>query len=235
MNRNALLDISLLEPYWRQYPKDLIEKGEKYLAKHGYQDLTMKRLKGLVDGSDTDPFESNALTHSLDDQLNAEIVATARMVYLAKSVLETYEQHNIQATIELMFYLGRSEALAELFKWDTGLSPEWAINNDGFLEMAKLTNEYSNKYSKEFNELQTRMENTRNAKSNKLFERNKRICDRALELLGPGRGNKRKPCELPKLLESWCAEHFPDEAIGDKQIRRILRDAGILPPPKLRK
>ena len=131
------------ESYWLQYPKDLIEKGETYLARHGYQDLTLKRLKGLVDVPAIDPPESNVLTLPLDDRPKAEIVATARMVYLAKAALESYEQEDIQLTIELMFYLGRSEAVAELFMLDTGRSPETATNNYGFLEMAISANKYS--------------------------------------------------------------------------------------------
>jgi hypothetical protein len=215
-------------PGWLKYPKDLIEKGESYLAKHGYQDHD---LQDLIDTAPTDLPDIAFLRHALDDRPRAEIVATAHMVYLAELVLEAHELGDLHMVSELMYLLGHWEALAKLFILDPGHSPEMATNHDGFLHLAVASKAYTKKRVKDH----IRTERARGKRPDHK-DRNNWLIFEAKKLLGPGLVNGKDPREITSILVNRYSREHPNAGpLSEKQIRRILRAAEVIPPARPRK
>ena len=87
------------DPAWLKTPRKIIRQGKKYLARKGYKDHDIEELAKAWPV--THPASSisgrNALLDIHDPRPLSEIVATAKMIQLAKLVIGAWElgQHDI--------------------------------------------------------------------------------------------------------------------------------------------
>jgi hypothetical protein len=181
--------------YWLRYPRSLIKDAATYLKKHGYADYNVYELaEASPQEDDLNNPHRNALMPVTEKRRSAEIVAIARLQCFAQEVLCAWEQGNHDMVAEGMYYLGHQEAVAKLLGRDPGHSPEYALDHNKFLSLAR----WSQKHGEQRVKTQVKTARARAGRADN-SKRNNWLISEARKLLGPGRG-KKNPREITSIL-----------------------------------
>ena len=214
---------------WLKKPRKLIRQGKKYLARKGYNDHDIEELAKAWPVTHPAPSISgrNALLDIHDPRPLSEIVATAKMIQLAKLVIEAWEFGQHDLAIEFLYYLGRQEAIAKTFVIFPGVSADVALDHDGFLRIAASAEKLMSKKIK--NDLN--LQQSRNVKKAKHAEsksaRNLLICQKARELMNRKRSPFGPRDITSAIIEQW-ERYFPGEPLSKPTVRKILRNGKII-------
>lgn len=125
------------DPDWKRRPQQGKEKAEKYLKKRGFDGVDIHEL------ARAEPKDSgNEHFDMLMNTRTAEIVAVAQLWVLADAVLTLWDLGDTEATLELMYGLGRYEAMAKVFAKMPGAPAGYAFREDAHLIFSDVLNNY---------------------------------------------------------------------------------------------
>ena len=171
-----------------------------------------------------------------DGRPPAEIVATAIMVQTAESLITAWRLGEQSVMPIGLFRLGREQAIADAFALDPGHFADLALRFDGYLEIAKSSQELSRKKAKD--DFQRWVNKSAGDKSDRS------VVDEIVILLCGWRNNTEfssVPDDgvVTKLMEMYNGSPYPKDRypkkfhkLSDTTIRKYLREGGAIGPVK---
>lgn len=207
--------------FWLNDLKKLIGVNRDYLKRHGYGDHDISDLATARPTKNPKRTNRNQLFDLIDNRPNAEIVATAYLVYMGEAALQAFEQGDMDVVIELMRYVGFHEAVAQLFVNDPGHSADLALKHNHYLAIATGSRKYVNQRIQQLQHA-NRM---RKKKTDDRSPRNAWICAEGKKLLETGTHAR---FITGMVARRYNIKYQNDNAISDKQVRRILREHKVL-------